>query len=112
MNNKIIISVGGLIIVVLAFFGGMKYAESKGPTRMGAFGQNGTFRVGRGGQNGGGLVNGDVIAQDSTSITVKTRDGSSKIVFISPATAVMKAVSGSASDLTLGESITAIGTAN
>jgi len=116
MNNKIIIIIAGLIVVVLAFFSGMKYAESKGPVSRGPggtfFAQTGGGRGGIRNGMGGGFVNGEIIAKDTTSITVKMRDGSTKIVFVSNTTPVMKAASGSLSDLLIGEDVTTTGTVN
>ncbi len=111
MNKKIII--GGLVLIIVSFYGGVKYNQSQTPilTTRGIGGYAGTG--GRGGRVGGGIVNGDILSKDTTSITVKMRDGSgSKIVLVSPSTAVMKAVLGSQNDLLVGEQITVIGTAN
>ena len=113
MNNKITMIIIGVVLIGVSFYGGIKYAESKTPVRraLGGFGQNDGQRGTRG-ANSGGFVNGDIIAKDSTSVTVKMRDGSSKIIFVSDSTTVMKAVSGKLSDLSVGEQITSMGTAN
>jgi len=87
--------------------GGANFAGGPG----GAAGQG--RRMGGGaGANGGGFVTGQVIAADSTSVTVKSQDGSSKIIFFSGSTTIGKTAPGSASDLATGEQIRANGAAN
>lgn len=60
----------------------------------------------------GGIVAGEIIAKDATSITVSLRDGGSKIVFLSDTTKVTKPVDGSVADLAVGAQVTTMGTAN
>jgi hypothetical protein len=116
--NKLIISVVATAVVVggVAFYGGMKYVQGKAVSdRQQRFGQAGAnigggFR-GQGGA-GGGLVSGDIISKDAQSITVKMRDGSSKIVFYSDTTEVSKFVAGTPADLTVGKTVTIIGKTN
>lgn len=130
MNKLIAIVIATAVVVGGgAFFGGMKYAQSKSPRDQfsrGDFGANvgGTagqnhgdsFRGGTGGngQRGsrGGFTAGEIISKDDKSITVKLQDGGSKIIFYSDATEVGKFVSGSMSDLEIGKSIVANGTPN
>ncbi|MDP2708714.1 MAG: hypothetical protein Q8O93_01505 [bacterium] len=120
----------GFIIALLvvgagSFYGGMLYGKGKGGAQNSAFGQrqsfgaNGTggalrIRNGSGGNlaAGGGFVNGDIIAKDDKSITVKLPDGGSKIVFLSDSVQVMKSVSGALADLAVGENVTVSGGAN
>ena len=123
--DKKLISISLVTLVVagtLGFFGGMKYAQSKGssvnPSFAQGVGQNrmmgglqsGTKRVGAG--PAGGFVSGDILSKDDKSITVKMRDGSSKIVFYSGTTSVGKAVAGTAADLVTGQQVTVSGTTN
>lgn len=125
-------------VIVLAvgagsFYGGMKYGQSQ-PVAAGTRGDfadfrnlspeerqqrtvqmgmrpgsNGGFNGSRGGQ---GFVNGEIIAADDQSITVKLRDGGSKIVFISSSTEISKFVAGEAGDLAVGENVTVMGQTN
>lgn len=119
-----------------AFYGGMKYAEStrQNFARQNLGGQNlqnlspeerqqrlqelsanaGTgFRGGRArGQAGGGFTFGEIISKDDKSITIKFRDGGSKIVFLSDSTEITKSASGSINDLEVGKNISVNGTAN
>ncbi len=68
---------------------------------------------GRGGLRGGdGFTVGEVIAQDEQSITVKLRDGGSKIIFFTATTPITKSAAGTLDDLTVGTQVTAAGAAN
>lgn len=123
--DKKLISISLVTFVVagtLGFFGGIKYAQSKnssanpgfalgvGQNRVMGGQQTGTRRVSAG--PAGGFVSGDVLSKDDKSITVKMRDGSSKIVFYSVTTSVGKAVTGTAADLATGQQVTVSGTTN
>ena len=115
-----VIIIVALVVGGLSFYGGMSYGSSQtaAPGQAGTrnFQRTGssTFSGGRngGGPQAGGLSTGQVIAKDDQSITVKSRDGSSKIILFSTSTEVMKAVQGMASDLAVGDQVTAMGTAN
>jgi len=67
-----------------------------------------------GGMKGGGMqpVSGQITSKDSTSITVKMTDGSSKIVILSTQTKVMKTTDSSVSALTTGEQVLVSGSTN
>jgi hypothetical protein len=66
----------------------------------------------RGGNFGGGAT-GQIVSIDSTSITLSIPGGSgSRNVFYTAATPVMKSVTGTASDLKVGETVSVNGTAN
>ncbi|OGN28154.1 MAG: hypothetical protein A3A33_02255 [Candidatus Yanofskybacteria bacterium RIFCSPLOWO2_01_FULL_49_25] len=120
--SKIITAVLVVIVGFGAFFGGSAYANNKAATtRQARIGAAGGFGAGRGvaggtggieGMNAGGFSNGDIIAKDATSITIKMRDGSSKIVFYSGTTEVGKFVSGNTDDLAVGKTVTITGKAN
>lgn len=137
MNKLITIVIATTVVVGAgAFFGGMRYAESKSPRRLSQadfqnlqnlspeerqrrfqeLGANaaGGFRGGpMGGQRGGGgFTVGGIIAKDDKSITIKLRDGGSKIVFFSDSTEITKSASGGVSDLEVGKNISVNGTAN
>lgn len=115
-----IIAVGGG-----SFYGGIKYQKLKSHQNsfvvqdeggMKRFNVNRPFQgipngVARG-QNGGGFVNGEIVSKDDSSITVKSQDGSSKIIYFSSSTTVGRTTNGSASDLAAGEQIIVNGKAN
>ena len=121
MQNKITTAVIVIIVGIAAFYGGMSYATPAsgvpggGGTQL-ARGQNGSttqngFRGARG-DGQGGFVSGEVIAKDATSITIKLRDGGSKIVLLSPSTQVMKTAAGTLADLAVGVQVSTTGAAN
>lgn len=103
----------------LAFFGGVQYGKSQttaaavptaGQFRMGQTGTNGSTKPGNSAAQGSRPVSGEITAVDSQSVTVKTTDGSSKIILFSTSTKFNKTSDGSKSDLQTGASIMAIGT--
>ena len=115
-----------LVIVFAAggFYGGMQYQKSQRASfAMGAYGaaggQFGRRAGGMGGnfQAGGSAqamrpVSGEIVSQDSKSVTVKMADGSSKIVNLSDQTKINKASTGSMADLKSGTKVSVFGTTN
>lgn len=61
---------------------------------------------------GGGFVSGEIVSQDATSITVKDASGSTKIVYYTGSTTISKSVTGTSSDLVVGQNVTTNGTVN
>jgi len=118
-NNYLLTIIVAVIFGAVGFFGGMKYQQARRSTVFRQFG-NGQFRntVGVNGQQTGGtrqgfrLVNGEIIAADSKSITVKLQDGSSRIVLVSDQTSINKAETATMSDLKTGEKVAVFGTEN
>ncbi|MCX6791240.1 MAG: hypothetical protein NTV62_03565 [Candidatus Gribaldobacteria bacterium] len=120
MKNLIVaVVITALVAGGSAFYGGMQYQKSQNSnanqnrfaqmTGVGGPGQRGAV-----GRNiaGGGLVSGEVISKDSQSITLKLRDGGSKIVFFSTSTQFMKFATGTLLDIATGESLVVTGTSN
>ena len=100
-----------------AFYGGMKYAQSKGSnsarqTRFQQFGVGGGAGGQRGTQAGGGFATGEILSKDDKSVTIKLPNGGSQIVFYSDTTEVSKFVNGTPSDLEIGKTVTINGKAN
>lgn len=62
--------------------------------------------------NSVGMVNGSVLSMDNSSITVKMRDGSTKIVLYSPSTLVLKSTTGTTSDVSTGSQVMVQGKTN
>jgi hypothetical protein len=115
MNTKI---VGTAVIALVVGFGAGYFAHSSSGTTggyaagMGRTGGAG-FTGARGGMaGGGGFLAGTVAAEDSGSITLDTRDGSSHVVLLTPATTVSKSVTGTLSDVSVGSTIIVSGTTN
>jgi len=106
-HNTIVVILLIIIIGAGGFFAGMKYQQSKSQA-----GRLGNFQNGRNGQvqsrreQGFRPVNGEIIAVDDKSVTVKLQDGSSKIIILTDTTAVNKSAEGSREDLKNG-SVTA-----
>jgi hypothetical protein len=117
LSKNIIIAVVATLIIAGSggFYGGMLYEKSQAPVRgnfalMGGQGANAN-RV-RQGFQGAGSVNGEILSKDDKSITVKDRNGGSRIIFFAPSTAIGKMAVGSQDDLTIGMGVMASGTAN
>jgi hypothetical protein len=120
MNNKITMTVVAVILIAGSFYGGMKYGETRRVSifanRGGNFaataGGAGEARGGFAGAGRGGAFAGEIISQDSSGITVKAQDGSSKIVLIGGSATISKQAEGSISDLAVGKTVTVVGTSN
>jgi hypothetical protein len=113
-----------------AFYGGIKYTESKTPNasvnganfrnfqnmspeeRQNLSGQTGTNRIGANRGVGFGGVNGELLSKNEDSITVKLNDGGSKIVYFVETTKVSKTVDGAIEDLQIGANVMVSGDAN
>lgn len=75
-------------------------------------GQQGAQRTGGRFNTGNGAFSGKVTAKDESSMTIQTRDGSSKIVLFTGSTQVLKSSAGIVDDVSVGTQISAIGTQN
>ncbi len=115
-KNIVIMVVVVLVAGGIGFFGGTKYQQSKVSAnfanRQGVM----RFGMGQGGRMMGGNnfrpVMGEIISQDDKSITVKLSDGSSKIVLLSDNTTFNKTTDATKTDLKVGDTIAAFGTAS
>jgi hypothetical protein len=122
MKKSILITVVvALIAAGVGFYGGMLYQQKKDVSQRGqraaqfGFGAGGPGGTGtrRGAGNGaGGFVSGQIISQDSQGITVKSNDGSSKIVLVSGSAQISKFDPGTSTDLQIGKDVTVMGTTN
>lgn len=119
MQNKKVIGIVVIILVAgLSFWGGMMLAgkniKAAATSRQNSFAQNGGARGDAGMRIGasGGLVSGQILSKDNTSITVQLNNGGSKIVFFSPTTKIEKTIDGSAVDAIIGKSVMINGTTN
>jgi len=129
MNNKKTIAIGIIILLVGAgagFYGGTIYQKNKlvqnfsgrgfgdrqGNGEMRGLGQG--QRAGMMGGQGqvGGFFDGEIISKDDKSITLKTRDGGSKIIYFSAETKIGKTTEGSMADLNVGQQLMVNGKSN
>ena len=88
-----------VIVGAVGFFGGMQYQKSMAFSQFGNGNMMGRFQNGQGGQgrfftggnrNGGSRVVGSILNMDSNSMTVKTPDGSTRIVILAGSTTYNK----------------------
>ena len=106
-----------VILVGAAYYAGIKHETSKLKSSFGrgASGLTGARTGAAGGRfagGTGGLVTGTVLSKDDTSITVQSRDGSSKIVLYSPSTQVLESTAGTITSVADGSQVSAQGTQN
>lgn len=102
-----------VVVAAGAFFGGMKYQQSKAVSNLQGFaGRNGNGQTRNGGNGGFRPVVGSVVSVDDKSITVKMQDNSTKIVVISDSTKITKTQDGAKSDLKVGDNVGVFGTSN
>ncbi len=88
-------------------------ARTGGPQMFG--GTGGTMGGARGGRTfgmNGGATAGEIIAQDATSITIKSPDGSTRIILLSDKTEILKPQPGTQADLATGSNVVVTGTSN
>jgi len=99
-----------LIFAGGGFYGGIKYQQTRRVNGrfIGGIRQSGNF----GNRQGANFIAGQITAKDDKSITVKTPDGSSKIVYFSNSTTIAKSENGTIRDLAVGQDINANGKAN
>ncbi|MDD2753722.1 MAG: DUF5666 domain-containing protein [Candidatus Portnoybacteria bacterium] len=118
MKNKTIIAgiLCALIFGAGGFFGGMKYQQGKTASLAQNFSggqrQRGAGNFSAGVNRNDGVAAGEIIAKDDKSVTIKLRDGGSRIVFYSASTQLQKTASASQDELAVGKQVVANGTAN
>jgi hypothetical protein len=114
-NKKYLISTAVIALIIGAGIGyagaGMFASPVASKSTRSGFAGNATGMM-RGGTNGGGFLSGTVAAKDSGSITLNTKDGSSHVVLINPATTVSKSATGTENDVVVGGTIIVSGTTN
>ncbi|MFH1145827.1 MAG: hypothetical protein V1707_02590 [bacterium] len=113
MRNTILIVV---LVAVLAGVGGFYAGKQSQPDQQSLSAEQ-RVRIPQAGarmRNGqaGGLTVGEIITKDKESVTVKLRDGGSKIILLSAGTEIGKIAVATADDLGVGTMITASGVTN
>ncbi len=108
MNKKMIIAVVISLVIGggLGFYSGSLYGKSVSVSSRTGLNRRPSM------QQSADFSGGNIIKKDDTSITVQLRDGSSKIIFYSGTTKIMKSVSGITGDLVVGEQVTVSGAKN
>lgn len=115
MKKRLSIIIVSLVVVIgLSFYGGMSYATSKNSKQVpGNFNRVGmNIRPQGSRQADGSFINGEIISQDDKSITIKLRDGGSKIVLLSASTTVSRLATSTIADLASGINVMINGTSN
>ena len=117
MKKNILIIIAIIVLGIViggSFYCGMTYEKNqKNSARNFQQGIGNIQGLGSRQQGGAGsLITGDIISKDDKSITVKLRDGGSKIIFYSDATQISKMAIGAVSDFAIGASISVSGTTN
>ena len=118
LKNKIIsLVLAGIVIVGISFYLGMQYGQNS-KSQMGPGGnfsqrngQMGSSTL-RGNRSLGGMVSGQILSIDTNSLTIKSQDGGSRIVFLSASTTVNKMTEGAVKDLVVGSNVSVNGGAN
>ena len=131
-KTKVILGVAFVVVAGAFFYGGIKFQQSKvsasganrstAATAAGARARAGGFR---GAGAGSDFINGQIISKDANGITVQLMSNpnaagagaaststGSKIVILSGSTQISKYDAGTASDLTVGQSVVVTGTDN
>ena len=116
-KNGTYIAVAAIAAAAALFYGGMKYGQSRVAAAGSGQSASSTFAFGAGafegrGAGGGSAITGDIIGQDSSSITVAVASGGSKIIFFSDSTRITKTTQGSAGDLIKGAQVVVNGSVN
>lgn len=114
MKNKSIFFSLFLIIISLTvgFFVGLNYQKTR---RNLGFNQESQFnfqRKERAFNQGNRPFLGEIIKKDSDSLTIKLRDGSTKLIFLTEKTSIIKAAKGNLSDLKEKENVFIFGVEN
>ena len=105
-------------VAAVAFFGGVFVGRMTGSSGAGGFNRQGVAGFGQNGASGanganrgGGFATGTVLKKDATGLTLKLTDGGSKTVILSSTTQFVKSEKVTVADVSVGATVTAIGTA-
>jgi hypothetical protein len=120
-NSSLVI----MIVIAVVFFGigfgtAKLFPGSSATTNQGAAGarqgaagrMGGAGFAGRGGAAGAGFVTGQVEKADATSLSVKLRDGSVKLVLVASSTKASHTTDATIGDITVGSDVVVNGTTN
>ncbi|MDB4984468.1 MAG: hypothetical protein JWM20_647 [Patescibacteria group bacterium] len=115
--------ISGVLVAIVFFGAGFAIghhanarggAGAYGRTGMAAGGARGGFGAAGGAgsmrMRAGGFANGTILSMTDTSITVSLQNGGSQTIYFTNSTPVLKSVTGTTTDLKVGDMITATGT--
>lgn len=113
MSKKIIWVIVGIIVLVGVFFGGVSYGKGQTSSKTATAGATAFAGARTRGTGGfGGATIGQILSENAQSVTIALPSGGSEIVFLDNTTPITKQVSGTMSDLTVGTTVSVMGTAN
>ncbi len=104
-----------LVVGGASFYGGLLVGKSKQFARGGQPGATRQFGQGGGANRRiqvGSMINGSILSKDDKSLTIKTANGGSKIIFFATSTKILKSVEGSVDDLQVNSNVIASGQTN
>lgn len=118
-NHLIGVIIVAVVVAGAGFYAGTVYGKGsvggRGQFANGQFtGMGGAGFAGRGMRSaGGGFTAGEIVSSSNGSISIKMQNGSStEIVLLGPSTQILKSVSGSVSDLSVGTAVVVTGSQN
>lgn len=111
-NNVFSYILVGVISLGVGFYGGILYQKSQQQQRFAQFGQG--IRQGQQGRFTGGTrpITGQIIKKDQDSLTIKTQNGSTRIILISPKTSITKSQKTTSDDLKENQNVFVVGQEN
>jgi hypothetical protein len=117
MEKKEIIACLIMIIVIglICFFIGAKCGSGKMPGNMQNLPQRSQNReqlLGKTKEQSTNIISGEIISKDDISLTIKLRDGGSKIIFFSNSTQITKPLIVAVKDMIVGDAVIINGVAN
>lgn len=110
-NPWLLAGITAVVIGSLAFYGGMLYGKNKRqnnfPGRQMGQQMGANRRI-----QAGSMINGTILSKDDKSLTIKTPNGGSKIVFFATSTKALKSTEASMSDFNVNDNVIASGQTN
>ena len=115
MKKTIVIIAVVLVSAGAGFYGGIQYQLNKNKSFQSSPSQTGSVKpdnapTRNGNFQGNAPINGEIVSVEDGLVTIKTQDGSSKIIIYSSSTTINQTSEGSAADLKSGEQVTIMGT--
>jgi hypothetical protein len=106
-KNIVPIIIIAILFSGIGFFSGTTYQKSKMPLRGNQL-QNNNIQK----RPGNGQIMGEITSVSDGSVTVKTTDGSSKLILLSDKTNINQATTAAITDLVIGQKVVIFGNTN